>query len=454
MISGVFAVVENVAAAKESSAQSLEADLLLSPIAELVTPWVDALPARGSAMQSVRRIQNAALAVRSGKISFVGTAEEAAREVRTGAHTRVLDCSKRLVTPGLVDPHTHLIFSGNRANEFVMRCQGKSYAEIANAGGGILASMKATRSASQDELVSLAQKRLQRMLEHGTTTVEVKTGYGLDRESELNMLSAIFALVEKSSIDIVPTFMPAHAVPPGKDREGYVNEIIADMLPAAQKLWQQCSPQVKRRLPHVFADVFCDEGYFTLEDTRRIFDHARQCGFSLKVHADEFANLGASRLATEYGAASVDHVLQISDEEIALLSKCDTVAVLLPGTSFYLNLQEHAPARKMIASGVAVALGSDYNPGSCHIFSLPMILALACLHLRMTPEEALTALTVNAACAIGRGDQVGMLRVGYQADIAVYDVATLEEVPYNIGLNTIAGVIKSGALVVSDNLTC
>jgi imidazolonepropionase len=309
--------------------------------------------------------------------------------------------------------------------------------------------MSATREASRSQLVDLARTRLKRMLQHGTTTAEIKTGYGLDLTSELNMFEAIYDLGSQESIDLIPTFMPAHAFPPGSDHSVYVDQIVTDMLPQAREISQRRSRESGRPCAKPFVDVFCDQGYFSLAQTQRIFDAGRANDFALKVHSDEFVNLGATTLAAQYGATSCDHLLNISEIEIELLSRSGTVAVLLPGTSFYLNLREHAPARNMIDSGVAVALGSDFNPGSCHIFSLTMILGLACLHLKMTPQEALTALTLNAAWAVGRGDSIGMLREGYQADITIYDVSTLEEIPYNIGWNTVVNVIKRGSLVVA-----
>lgn len=422
-------------------------DMVIAPIGELVTSAVANKPARGEQLRDIRRIRNAAIAISDGKIAYVGPESELTSHVKVSDQTVTIDGSNKLVSPGLVDPHTHTVFSGNRANEFAMRCQGKTYAEIANAGGGIVASMRATQNASREELRSLAAKRLERMLVHGSTTVEIKTGYGLSSESELNMLECIYDLAEDSRWSIVPTFMPAHAVPPGTPREQYVNQIVEEMLPRAKRIHDaRRSPAIK----DLFVDVFCDKGYFTLDDTRRIFDAARKLGLSLKVHSDEFENLGATSLAAEYGANSTDHVLNINDADIEKMRQSDTVAVLLPGTSFYLNLKEHAPARKLIDGGVAVALGSDFNPGSCHIFSLPMIMGLACMHLKMLPEEALTALTLNAACALGLGSERGILREGYRADITIYDVATLEEIPYNVGWNPVASVIKDGVIVVAD----
>lgn len=422
----------------------MRADVLIHPIGELATPVAEGGPLHGQAMSRVERVAQAAVAIAQDKIVAAGGAGEVLSSVETDSSTIVVSAAGKLVTPGLVDPHTHLIFAGNRANEFVMRCQGKTYQEIARAGGGITASVTATRQADLAALVESGLSRLGRMLAAGTTTCEVKTGYGLDLASELRMLETIGVLAEQQPVELVPTFMPAHAVPPGIERQRYVDEVVSDMLPAAVEL---SLSGALGRLPLPFNDVFCDEGYFTVEDTRRILEAGLRLGMKAKVHADEFANLGATRLAVELGAVSADHLLSVSHREIDLLAGSNTVAVLLPGTSFYLNLSEHAPARRMIDKGVAVALGSDFNPGSCHIFSLPLIWGLACLHLKMTPEEALTALTANAAWAIGRGDRLGQLRPGYQADLVVFDVGSLEEVPYNLGWNPVVMTFKRGRLV-------
>lgn len=395
-------------------------------------------------MSRVRRDRQAAVAIAAQTIIAAGPAEAVLSSVEMDSSTLVISAADKLVTPGLVDPHTHLIFAGNRADEFIMRCQGKTYMEIAGAGGGIAASVSATRNADLSELVDTGRRRLRRLLAAGTTTCEVKTGYGLDLETELRMLKALAILSKEQPIELVPTFMPAHAVPPGRDRGQYVDEIVSSMLPKVAELVRDGALEGLRA---PFNDVFCDEGYFTVDDSRRIFQAGLRLGMKPKVHADEFANLGATSLAVELGAVSADHLLSVSNHEIDLLSKSSTVAVLLPGTSFYLNLDEHAPARKMIERGVAVALGSDFNPGSCHIFSLPFIWGLACLHLKMTPEEALTALTVNAAWAIGKGEKLGQIRPGYQADLVVFDAQSLAEIPYNLGCNLTLMTIKRGELV-------
>jgi imidazolonepropionase len=423
-------------------------------------------PLKGKAMGNVLRLQNAAVATHDNRIVFAGS-EEAFRQFALRENFKAdqeIDARQGLVTPGLIDPHTHLIFDGNRANEFLMRCQGKTYQEIAQAGGGIVASTSATRGASQERLVSLGATRLNRLLAAGTTTCEIKTGYGLDLDSELTMLKAIFELRNTHSIGIVPTFMPAHAVPKELTREVYVASVIEAMLPEARALVTGCNEEGKRlgkRPCPTFVDVFCDQGYFTLDDTKEIFEAARQLDFQLKVHADEFVNLGATTLAVKMKAASADHLLNVSDEEISLLANSNTIAVLLPGTSFYLNLREHARARAMLEKNAAIALGSDFNPGSCHIFSLPFIWGLACMHLKLSVEEALTALTINAAWAIGLGGNqlinqeslpVGIISPNYAADLCIYAVKSLEEVPYNIGFNPVAHVMKGGKFISGSEL--
>lgn len=426
-----------------ASETKVKVDLLISPIGELATPYVESGPARGADMQNIRQVHDAAIAVKDGNIVHCGKRDDVLSKIQADDAT-VIDASGKLVTPGLVDPHTHLVFGGNRHQEFAMRCQGKTYKEIADQGGGIVASMRGTRGASVSDLIELGHERLKRLIEHGTTSCEVKTGYGLDKTSELNMLEAIFELDKMQPVELTPTFMPAHAVPPGTQREAYVREVIEDMLPAAAKLAEKKGFPVNE----IYVDVFCDDGYFTLEDTRQIFEKAKALGMKLKVHADEFASLGATALACESGADSADHLLAITPADIDRLSKSDCAAVLLPGTSFFLNLKDHAPARTMVESGVIVAIGSDFNPGSCHIFSLPFIMGLASLKLKLTAQEALTAATMNAAYAIGRGASIGQLRTNYQADIAVWNVSTVAEIPYNMGWNSVAQVVKKGAPIL------
>lgn len=418
-----------------------EPDLVIENIGELVSPPFIHGPHRGDDMGRLTRIKDGVIACVNGKIVACGERKEVSAQITKSQKTKTVSAEGKLVTPGLIDPHTHLIFAGNRAAEFLMRCQGKTYAEIAKAGGGIVASTSATRAASANELEELGLQRLLMMLHHGTTSAEAKTGYGLSHESELMMLETILKLHKDQPLELTPTFMPAHAVPKEMNKSEYVEVVIKDMLPAAASILRQHGWLGERK---AYSDVFCDEGYFTLDDTRRIFERSAELGMSLRVHADEFQSLGAVRLACDLGADSVDHLLAIKQEDIRCLSESNTVAVLLPGTSFFLNLDKHAPARTLIDEGACVALGSDFNPGSCHIFSLPMIFGLACMKLKMTAEEALTALTSNAAYAIGRGEDIGRLYSGYQADIIIWDLGALEEIPYKMVWNPILRVFKKG----------
>jgi imidazolonepropionase len=398
-------------------------DLIVHPIGELASSLASSEPLHGSEMSNILRIKDAALAIAGDKIVHCGEAQEVLSQVELKPDGKTIDAGGKVVVP---------------------RCQGRSYQEIARAGGGIVASMNATRHATVDELVSLGEKRLAKLLAHGTTTCEVKTGYGLSAESELNMMKAIFRLSKMQPVDLIPTFMPAHAFPPGSDHNEYIRSIKHYMLPALANLVKEEG----RQATEVYQDVFCDEGYFTLEQSREILQEGSKFGFRPKVHADEFVNLGASALAVELGASSADHLLNISDNEMHLMAESDTVAVLLPGTSFFLNLKEHAAARAMIDHGVAVAIGSDFNPGSCHIFSMPFIIGLSCLHLGMTISEAFCAATVNAAFAVGKGQSLGQLKADYQADFLVLDIGSLEELPYNMTVNPVSMVFKRGKQVV------
>lgn len=424
------------------------ADLIIHSIGELATARDGSAPAKGKEMSDLLRLKKAALAIKDGKILAIGTESAVKAEIKTASTTEYIDAGGALVTPGFIDPHTHLIFAGNRASEFLMRCQGKTYQQIAEAGGGIVASMRATRDASVEQLVLLAQPRLKHMLASGTTTAEVKTGYGLSNESELNMLEAIFRLRSLQKVELIPTFMPAHAFPPDLDREKYLHEIIENMIPNAVSLAKRY--QNGQGLT-IFQDVFCDKGYFSVQESKRLLLAGMEHGLRPKIHADEFENMGGSTLAVELGAASADHLLNISDQEISLMAKSTTVAVLLPGTSFFLNLKEHARARFMIENGMALALGSDFNPGSCHIYSLPFIFGLSCLHLKMSCEESLTALTRNAAHAVGLGTSHGVLAPGKAADFLILNVSALEEIPYNLGSNPVHQIYKHGQLVHQNN---
>jgi imidazolonepropionase len=402
-------------------------DLLLFGIGELATPrGRKALAGKGQGLVHVLR--DAYVLVRGGRIEKVGQ----------GSPPRFLgpklDCDGRCVTPGLVDPHTHAVFAGNRVQEFLARAQGEKYT-----GGRILTTVHATRNASEEELVAQVQPRLFRMLAQGVTAVEIKSGYGLSLPDELKILRAVRRLGEELPLTLVPTFMGAHAFPPEISRSEYIRIIVEEMIPAV----------AKEKLAS-FCDVFCDRGFYTVEEARRILLAAKDHGLGLKIHADELSYVGAAELAGELSATSAEHLLHVSEAGIAALVRAGTVAVLLPGTAFVLD-EPYPPARKLIEAGVPVALGTDFNPGSCPIASLPWVMSLAVLKLKMTPEEVLSAATLNAAAALGLAEDLGTLEPGKRADLVVWDAKTWAEIPYWMGQNLVWAVVKGGRLVVSPD---
>jgi imidazolonepropionase len=338
-----------------------------------------------------------------------------------------------------VDSHTHLLFAGDRADEFELRLQGVSYQEIAARGGGILRTVRSTREASRNTLKSLARRRLDRMLCLGVTTVEIKSGYGLSFHDELRLLEIVAELDREHPCDLVPTFLGAHEVPEEyRDRRHeYVAVVSEQMIPA-----------VAERGLAEFCDVFCDQGAFSVAETARILTAAREHGLRLKLHADEFSNQGATELAAEFGAVSADHLIQVSQAGIEALRRAGTIATLLPGTSWFLRIN-YAPSRRLIEAGVPVALATDCNPGSCMTENLPLIGAMACTQLGMRPAEVITALTLNAAAALGRADRIGSLEVGKQADLVLCDVPDYRQLFYHFGCNHVRAVVKRGQLVVA-----
>lgn len=409
-------------------------DLLIIHAAELATADADhPAPLTGPAFAETRRIPDGALAVKDGRILAVGPTDEVLRQYPPTAKTVVLEASGRLVTPGLVDPHTHLVFAGDRARDFKNRILGARGEQ--QMSGGIATTVAATRAASFDELVILAKQRLERMLAHGTTTIEAKSGYGLDLESERKILEVYRHLASRQPVTILPTFLGAHAIPAGMTAEQQTEAVIA-MLPEIAEL-------------AVFCDVFCDEGYFTVEQTRRILTAAREHGLRPRLHADELADLGAAKLAAELGALSADHLLRVNDESLMAMAEAGTVAILLPGTPFYLNLGKVAPAARMRELGVPIALATDFNPGSSYSESLPLMMTLACLHNHLTPAECLTAATHNAAASLGIADRVGRLAPGMEADVVIWDAPSLDYLPCHFGVNLAETVIKAGRVVVS-----
>jgi imidazolonepropionase len=419
----------------------LKADLIVHGARQLVTITSPKGPRRGSSLEQLEIIEDGAVAVQGDRIALVGRTSDVLAQA--GEAARLIDASGKVVLPGFVDPHTHVVFAGDRAAEFEKRLQGTPYMEILAAGGGIMNTVRATREASLEDLVRQSRSRLDRMLAHGTTTVEAKTGYGLDTDNELKMLEAIRLLDQSHPVDLIPTFLGAHAVPveyQGRADE-YVDLVIEEMLPALER-----EGYLRAEKP-LFCDVFCEEGAFSVEQSRRILKRAKDLGMGLKIHTDEFKSLGGTALAVELGATSADHLACTTEEEIALLADSDTIGVLLPGTPFGLAEDHYSPARKMIDAGVAVALATDLNPGTCYCESMPFIQALACRQMGMTPAETIVASTINAAFAIGRGHDVGSLEVGKKADLIILDVADYRHLAYRFGTNPVQAVIKAGRLI-------
>jgi len=404
----------------------MPADLLLVDAGALVTMAGPARPRVGAALSSLAILEGGAVAIRKGRIVAVGPTAELRK---AWSARKTIDAKGALVTPGLVDPHTHLVFMGSREAEFELRAAGKTYLEIAREGGGIHATVEKVRAATKEELIRAGRPRVRAMLEHGTTTVEAKSGYGLTLQDELKSLEAI------RDLGCVPTFLGAHEVPRGRARADYVREVAETMIPRVRGLARHC-------------DVFCEVGVFSVDDARTILGAAKAAGLSLKLHAEEFRASGGAELAAELGAVSADHLMAVTDRGIRALKHSGTVAVLLPGTSCFLGGDRYAPARRMIEEGVAVALGTDFNPGSCPAFSLPLILSLAVTHLRMSPAEALAAATINAAYACGEGAEAGSLEPGKRADLVIWKAKDYREIPYWIGANLVAQVIRAGKLEV------
>lgn len=416
------------------------ADLLVINIGELATTvGYSNKPQRGRELGQLVVYHDAFLAVKDGQVLALGPMTEA--KLYEGKDTQVFNAGGKALLPGFVDPHTHLVFAGWRERELAMKLAGKSYLEILAAGYGILSTVKATRSASVQELASLAKKTLDRMLVHGTTTVEAKSGYGLTTESEIRQLEAARLAAAEHPVDVVSTFMGAHAIPPEyKDApEAFVDLVIEEMLPA-----------VAQRGLAVFCDVFCEEGVFSIGQSRRILRAAEKLGFQLKIHADELVPLGGAQLAAELGATSADHLLYASVEGIKAMAEAGVVAVLLPGTSFTLRSSQRPNVQAMLEAGVPIALATDFNPGTCPTESMQIVQTLAWQSLGLTPAQALAASTINSAHAIGVAQRVGSLEVGKAADFVIYDAPNLDFVAYHFGVNLAQHVFKQGSLVVQD----
>ena len=426
----------------------MKADLIITNIGQLVTCRSEGRPKRGAEMLEIGVINNAAVAVVAEKIAAVGDITQVEREYSSQT---VIDALGRAVIPGFVDPHTHIVYAGDRLSEFELKIKGADYLEILASGGGIISTVKATREASREDLVTHGLERLDKMLACGTTSVEIKTGYGLSTESEIKMLEVIAELDRRHPIDIVPTFLAAHAVPPEfrANANGYIDLICNEMLPRAWR-WFVASG-FHDRTPF-FADVFCEKGAFDLAQSKKVLEKARSLGFKSKAHVDEFTNLGGSRMAIENGAVTIDHLDAISDEEIKLLARSNTIGVVTPTVNFNFGGSEFAKARKLIDSGCAVALSTDYNPGSAPCPSQPMAMAIACRYQKLLPAEALNAATVNAAFAVGLGDLTGSIEPGKLADLSIVDTNDHRQLAYEFGGNLIGTVIKRGQVVCGEGI--
>ncbi len=429
----------------------MDADLLIINAAQMLTCASPDGPKRGAALADPGLIEDGALASLEGQIVAVGRTAELLALLDDPAAAHVIDATGKVVLPGFVDPHTHLLWAGDRAGELEQRIAGATYMQIMQAGGGIMSTVRATRAASLDELIAQTLPRLDTMMAHGTTTAEVKTGYGLDLDSEIKMLDAIRLLDEEHPMDLVPTFMAAHAVPAeyAGRTDAYVDLVVEEMLPAVADLRYTVETVEGEYYVRAadFCDVFCEAGVFDLAQTRRILEAAAELGMGLKLHADEFEPIGGAALAAELGAASADHLVRTTDEQLASLAASDTIAVSLPGTPFGLGHHDFTRARRLIELGGALALASDLNPGTCWCESMQFIVALACRYLKLTPAEAINAATINAAHALNLGRYVGSLEAGKQADVLVLDIPDYRHVGYRFGTNLVETVIKRGAVV-------
>lgn len=416
----------------------MKMDLIIKNICKLVTMEGSFLPRIGKQMNELTILENAYIAVVEGKIFQVGTGEDYKELV--GENTIIDDASGMLVTPGLVDSHTHLVHGGSRENEFSKKLNGVPYIQILQEGGGILSTVNATKNSTFDELYNKAKKSLDRMLEFGVTTVEEKSGYGLELETEVKQLEVAHKLDKDHPVDLVHTFLGAHAVPVEykSNNEAYIKLLVEEIM-----------PKVKELDLAEFCDVFCEEGVFSVEESDYILSKAKEMGYKLKIHADEIVPIGGAELAAKLGCISADHLMAASDEGLRDMAEKGVIANILPGTSFNLN-KPSANGRKMIDLNVPISLSSDYNPGSCPSENLQFVMQLGCLNLKMTPNEVLTAVTINAAHCVDRSTEIGSIEVGKKADIAIFDAPNVEYLMYHFGINHIDRVYKEGRLVVKN----
>ncbi|HDZ19672.1 MAG TPA: imidazolonepropionase [Phycisphaerae bacterium] len=405
--------------------------MLVMNCTRLLTLAGPSRPRIGDEMNDLGEVESGAVVITDGKILETGPAEQL--NAKYDCPQRI-NAAEGIIMPGLVDCHTHAIFLRPRADELAQRAAGVPYLDILAAGGGIYSTVRSVLAAGREHLRWETQNRLDAMLAHGTTTVEIKSGYGLNLETERKMLQIAGFLDRRHPMDIVATFLGAHVVPENMDRAAYVDFLVDEALGELKGLAEFC-------------DVFCDAEAFTLDEARRIFSAALEQGYKLKIHAGQFTDMGAAGLAAEFGAVSADHLEHVSDEQLAQMHDCGTLAVLLPGAALYLMSETYADARRMIDAGVPVAVATDFNPGSCPCFSMQMMISLACLKLKLTPAEAVTAATINAAYALDRGDRVGSLEPGKQADLIIVNTIDERELACHFGVNNVRTVIKAGKVV-------
>lgn len=409
------------------------ADLLIKNAKQLLNPVFNS-----STKSELQIIENGSIACFQGKIVRSGSTAEILDQINLIDNATVIDATGKVVAPGFIDPHTHPVFYGTRENEFEMRIQGKSYREIAEAGGGIRYSVRKLRAASKEQLIQHALPYLDRFIQYGTTTIEAKSGYGLSLDAEIKSLEVIQELNSIHPLDLIPTFLGAHEIPDEfrHRREQYIDLIIKEMI-----------PQVAERKLAEFCDIFCEEHVFNLEESEKILTAALEYGFKIKIHADQLTASGGAELAARLGAVSADHLDYITPEAIDKLKSAGTIPVLLPGAVFFLGLQRYAPARKMIDAGITVALATDFNPGSCMTESMPLMMTLGCIYMKMLPDEVWLAVTSHAAQAVSKTGTIGSFDEGARADLVIWNIHNYKYLPYHFGVNLVDQVIKNGKIV-------
>jgi imidazolonepropionase len=406
-------------------------DLIIINAGQLLTLEGPQHARAGEEMNDLNAIADAAVAIRDGRIVAVGATDELRRSFEA---QDTLDAQGRLVMPGFVDPHTHLVFAGSREHEMARRAAGETYLDILKSGGGINSTVRATRKCDKEELFDLAMERLDLAAMHGTTSVEIKSGYGLDPDAESKMLAVINELSDEHVLDVVPTFLGAHIVPFDWQRGDYINWLLDEGLPKFAGEAQFC-------------DVFCEEEAYSLEEMIHILRRAKDLGYELKAHVGQFHAMGAAGAAADLGAVSVEHLDHVDDDELLRMKNAGTIGILLPGASFFTGGRHYPDAQRMLENGVPISLATDFNPGSCPSFSMQMMIALACIEMKMTAAQAICAATINAAYSIGLGDKVGSLQTGKQGDVILLNVETPEQLPYYFGVNLVSTVIKNGQVI-------